>query len=126
MRKLFPTILLIVAAVAVLTPTTLLIAGTTDYVPLAPLPNTTTAAGGATLQTYIPGIYKLGVGMAGVLAVLMITWGGLEYMMSEAVSSKAEAKKRIWSALGGLILAFLSYVILYTINPNLVTFSLNL
>ena len=65
------------------------------------------------------------IAIAGILAVVVITYAGIEYMVSEAVSSKEAAKKRIWSALSGLLLAFLSYLILYTLNPDLVT-NLNL
>ena len=94
------------------------LAVTKDYIPLEPLPETTITGGGVTFQTYLPGIYKLGIGIAGVLAVLMITIGGIEYMVSEAISGKERAKQRIWNAVWGLLLAFISYAILYTLNPK--------
>ena len=56
------------------------------------------------------------------LAILMIVVGGVQYTISWASSSaKGEAKTRIFSAIGGLVLALLSYLILQTINPALVT-----
>ncbi len=104
-----------------------------DYIPMAPIPGTTDGACSAAnaqtrstncytrLERYLPGAYKGGIAIAGILAVIVITYAGIEYMVSEAITSKEAAKKRIWNALGGLLLAFLSYLILYTLNPDLVT-----
>ncbi|MCR4306846.1 MAG: pilin [Candidatus Yonathbacteria bacterium] len=76
---------------------------------------------------YFNKIYRLMVGVAGVLAVIMIVIGGLEYIASAAnPSAKASAKNRIWAAIGGLLLALSSYLILQTINPDLVNFNLNI
>jgi len=76
---------------------------------------------------YIQAIYKLTIGIAGVLAVLMIVTGGLEYISSAANPNlKASAKTRIWSAIGGLLIALTAYLILNTINPDLVNFDLQL
>ncbi|MEK7151901.1 MAG: hypothetical protein AAB773_00540 [Patescibacteria group bacterium] len=76
---------------------------------------------------YFNNIYRLMVGITGVLAVIMIVVGGLEYIASAAnPSAKASAKNRIWAAIGGLLLALSSYLILQTINPNLVNFNLNI
>jgi len=71
--------------------------------------------------SYFKNLYEIGVGLAGVLAVLFIVIGGLEYIASAAnPSAKESAKKRIWAAIGGLLLALASYLILQTINPALV------
>ena len=59
--------------------------------------------------------------LAVVLAVIMITVGGFEYMLSGAVDTKTNAIKRIQDAVLGLLLALCSYLILYTIDPNLVS-----
>ena len=76
---------------------------------------------------YFKNIYNLMVGIAGVLAVIMIVVGGLEYIASAAnPSAKESAKKRIWAAIGGLLLALSSYLILQTVNPDLVKFDLNI
>lgn len=104
-----------------------------EYTYLAPLPGTITSVtegpGGqkiskGDLGTYLWGIYKLAIGVAGVLAVLMITIGGIRYMVSEAISGKEAARKQITDAIIGLLLAFLSYLILYTINPDLIKLNL--
>ena len=54
---------------------------------------------------YLAGLFKLAVGLAGVLAVVVLIWGGFEYIASAASPSmRDDAKKRIMAALGGLVL----------------------
>lgn len=104
------------------------------YFPLAPLPGTTKGDCSADnkdnkcvtdLNTYIPGIFNLAIGIAGVLAVLMIVIGGVEYMTTDAITGKSEGKERINNAFWGLLLVLVSYILLRTINPELTTFDLN-
>ncbi|KND48537.1 MAG: hypothetical protein AB200_02305 [Parcubacteria bacterium C7867-005] len=98
-----------------------------DYTPLAELPGTTRPGTGAVnAATYIPGIIKLTIGVAGALSVLMIIFGGIQYMSTDAISGKSDAKERIQNAIYGLVLAIGSYTILYTINPNFVKIDLGL
>jgi hypothetical protein len=98
-----------------------------DYVPLAPLPGTLTMGTGETnLQTYLPGIFKLAVGLATVFAVLMIVIGGFQYMSTDAIQGKSAGKERIKNAVFGLVLVIGAWLILYTINPNLLTLNLNI
>lgn len=70
-------------------------------------------------------IYRLAVVSASIIAVIMIIIAGFQWTTSggspEAIKS---AQKRIQGSLIGLILAVLSYFILYTINPYLVNFRL--
>lgn len=96
----------------------------TSYVPLAPLPQTTVADGSTDLNNYLAGGFKLGIALAGVLAFLMIVIGGFQYLSTDAMTGKEEGKERIERAVGGLVLALASYIILYTINPNLVELDL--
>ncbi len=69
--------------------------------------------------------YNYALSIAGILAAVMIIIAGAQYVTSggnsEAISS---AKKRIGGALIGLLIAYLSYVILNTINPALVNLRL--
>jgi len=73
---------------------------------------------------YFNALITIFIGICAVLAMIMIVIGGMQYMTSELVSGKEEAKKRIWGAVGGLILALASYAILNTINPNLLDIGL--
>ncbi len=72
------------------------------------------------LGTYINYIFKFSIALAAFLAVVMIIWGGFQYMISEAVSGKLEGKGKIWNAITGLIMILSSYLILRTIDPRLV------
>lgn len=100
----------------------------TEYVLLEPLPlgPNNTEVQSVTTAEYIPGLFRLIIGIAGVLAVVMIIWGGIKYMSTDAFSGKNEAKGIIENALWGLLLAMAAWLIVYTINPNLVTLDLNI
>ena len=79
-----------------------------------------------TTATYLPGLFRLIIGIAGVLAVVRIIWGGIQYMSTDAFSGTNEAKNTIQNAIWGLLLAMAAWLIVYTINPNLVSFNLNI
>lgn len=76
--------------------------------------------------TYITGIIEQIIIVASVLAVLMIVIGGLQYILSFSSGSKEEGKKRITYAIGGLILAISSFLILNTVNGSLTTLNFGL
>lgn len=94
----------------------------TPYVPLERLPNFPVefdTSQTSSLGTYLNLMIKIIIGLAAVLAMIMIVMGGLEYMTSELISSKEEGKKRITGAILGLLLALGAYALLFTINPDL-------
>lgn len=71
------------------------------------------------MQQYIGQIFKFGAALISIFAVIMIMWGGYEYMLAGGESGTVEnAKNRIMQALLGLTLLFLSAVLLNFINPN--------
>lgn len=98
-----------------------------EYCLLAPLPGLskinvqTTGIGG-----YLAIIFKIGIGLAGVLAVVMLVVGGIQYMSTDAFSEKADGKSRMMNAIIGLLLVLGAWVILNTLNPNLLIFNLDL
>ncbi|MBU1036826.1 D-alanyl-D-alanine carboxypeptidase family protein [Patescibacteria group bacterium] len=76
-----------------------------------------------TLAKYIGGLYKFFIGIAGILAVFMIMFGGLQWLFSGGNAQKvSSAKETIFGAAIGLILAIGSFTILQIINPRLVSF----
>jgi hypothetical protein len=98
--------------------------GSDNFVFLADLPGVEAPEGGD-FGPYVNGIVKLLIGSAGVLAVIVIIIGGLQYMTTDAISGKEEGKEKIWRAVLGLIMAMASWLILFTINPELISTSLN-
>lgn len=100
----------------------------TEYNLLAPIP----LSGGsavdtkASTATYIPGLFRLMIALATGLAVLMLIFAGIKYISTDAFSGKESAKENIENALWGLLLAMSAWLIVYTINPNLVKFDLTI
>ena len=77
------------------------------------------------IGAFIDFIYKYGVSIAGILAVVMIIIAGVQWTLSAGSPERiGAAKKRIAGASVGVLLATLSYVILNTINPYLVNIRL--
>ncbi len=78
------------------------------------------------LTEYLNTVFRFGIALAGLLAVIMIIWGGLEYLSTDAINGKSEGKKKIQEAFQGLALALLSWLILYTINPQILSTNLTI
>jgi hypothetical protein len=75
------------------------------------------------ISQYIAAIYGWAMGIVGILATVMILWGGIIYLTAGGIPERiSTAKDYITSAIAGLLLAFGSYLLLYTINPSLVKF----
>lgn len=88
--------------------------------PLPPVPGTTITS----FETYLKYIYQIALGIVGLTALIYIIIGGVMYMTAAGNTTQTtEAKNRIQNAILGLILALAAYLILYTINPDLVRLS---
>lgn len=75
------------------------------------------------ISDYVSKVYNWGAAITGLLAVLMIVVGGVQYMLAGAdPGQEADAKGRIQQALMALTLLLLSGLILHTINPNFFTY----
>jgi len=75
------------------------------------------------LAEYIASLYQYLVGIATILATIMIMYGGFRWVTAAGSPDKiGEAKKTIVGAVIGLALALGSYTVLNLINPDLVTF----
>ncbi len=83
------------------------------------IPGGPSAGADVTLKQYIRYIYLLGLGLIGIAALGSLVYGGLMYMLSGTVTSKEEAKSWIKGAISGLVLGMTAYLILNTINPDL-------
>ncbi len=72
---------------------------------------------------YIKDIIGFGYATIGILAMFMLTIGAYQYLMAAGNITKVErARETIGSALFGLILGLLSWIILQKIHPDLVAF----
>lgn len=75
------------------------------------------------IEQYVSQIFTFGAGFVSIIAVIWIIIGGYQYMMEGSFGGETTAaKEKITKALSGLVLLFLSALILYTINPTFFKF----
>ncbi|MFH1286365.1 MAG: pilin [Candidatus Magasanikbacteria bacterium] len=66
-------------------------------------------------------IYEYGIRIAGILSVLMLIVGGVQWLLSAGSPDKiGSAKKRISGAIIGLVIILVSFALLNILNPYLV------
>jgi hypothetical protein len=95
------------------------------YKPLESIPGFESAA--TDFPTFALNLYKFGIWVIGICALLMITVGGFMYLISAGNTSKMDSAKKIISdAILGLIIALGAYFLLFTINPDLVNVNITL
>ena len=72
------------------------------------------------LSRYVKSIYDYLIIIAGILAAVVMMGGGLLWLTSGGNESRVtQAKDLIFGSIIGLVLVFASYLILNTINPDL-------
>ena len=121
MLKRFSKISIFTLSFSIISP---LVVAAQDYVSLSRadfLQGTPSSEG---LPAFFNLMYTIGVSVASVLAIVYIFYAGFIYTTSSSSDGKSVAKRRIQAALGGLLLALGSYIILRTINPQLVYINL--
>lgn len=91
-----------------------------DYQLLEPLPGIGTGGKVSNFGVYLSNLYKLSISLAAVLAILQISFAGFKYLTAESFGQKTDAKSKIQNSLIGLVLILTSYLILNTINPDLI------
>jgi type IV secretory pathway VirB2 component (pilin) len=96
-----------------------------DYVLLAPISGVHAPVGQG-FAGYAQELITFIIGFAAVLAVLMIVYGGFMYMTGEAIDTKGHGKEVMLNAIYGLLLLLVSWLILNTINPQLLNLNVNL
>lgn len=97
----------------------------TQYKPLVELPAAAPKSG-TTFVPYLLGMFKLFIWLTAFFATIMVIYGGFQYLSTDSFSGKSEGKATITRAIEGLLLAIVSWLILYTVNPKLVEFNLDL
>jgi hypothetical protein len=74
---------------------------------------------------WIKSFYNYALFISGLLAFGAIVYGGIKYAIARGnPSAESDARQWIWSALLGILLLACAYLILYTVNPNLVNLNL--
>lgn len=86
---------------------------------LAPSELNPQSAGPTTFTDYIQGVYVVFFIVVMVSAIIMLVYYGTTYMFSVKTDYKAAAKKRLMNIFWGLLIAFLSWLVLNQINPSL-------
>lgn len=93
---------------------------TNTYTYLEPVGNSGPSIDTSNPEAYFALVYNTVITITVAIALIMIVVAGIQYTTTWASpSSKEAAKSRITGAIGGLILAFISYILLSTINPDL-------
>lgn len=125
-RNIMPAVLLLIFLIMLLSAPLLTFATShliEAYVPLVGIPGVTDTGD---FKGFLEGAFKIGLAIAATLAVVMITIGGFQYMTTDSVYNKTEGKDKIQNAIVGLLIALLIWLILFTINPKLLNFDIDI
>lgn len=113
--------------IAIVTITTASTAVGAEYKLLAPLPGGTAVIDMSkdAFSIYASQFFWFLLSASIILALVMVVVGGVQYVGAAGNTSVLEdAKNRIKNALLGLVIALGSWLVLYSINPDLVKFEL--
>jgi hypothetical protein len=112
-------IFFVTSALIVLSPVLAFAVGTVTINPNIPGTQTVSATQGP--GAFVANFYSFALLIAGILALGAIVYGGIKYAASAGnPSAQSDGKEWVLSAIYGLLLLAGAYIILYTINPNLV------
>ncbi len=98
------------------------VAGAQGYQPLEPIPGLPT--NNVSFPALLTALFRILIVGGAALAVLMMTIGGIRYMTSDVLGEKEHGREQIKNAALGLIFLLAIYLILRTINPQLLNFDL--
>lgn len=94
--------------------------GAKTYVPLSAIPGLTDSENSTlTMKPFLQLLFKWGIAIAVLLSIVMITFGGFQYMTTDAAYDKSEGKAKINAAIIGLLLALSAWLILQTVDPRI-------
>lgn len=90
------------------------------YTPLEPIPGVNTTS--TDLPHFLQSLYGILITLGGIIAVGSLVWAGTVYMTSEISEKKRAARLRIQATFWGLLILISSYLVINTINPQLLEF----
>lgn len=73
------------------------------------------------LKEYIDMIVKIAFGLGSIGAVILIVFGGIEYITAQSFSKKSGGKDKLVRAIGALVILFSSFIVFNQLNPELLT-----
>lgn len=95
------------------------------FVPLADVGSQSSKLSGlyssGDLSTYINNVFQFAIALGAIAAVFRLVYAGYLYMGSDMWSKKGEAKTIIGDVVLGLLLLITIWLILYQINPDIVS-----
>ncbi|MFA5098805.1 MAG: hypothetical protein WC461_01120 [Candidatus Paceibacterota bacterium] len=77
-------------------------------------------AGATSPADFVSRFYRIALGVVGGAALGVLVYGAVLWTVSGAISTKQDAMEWIWAAIWGVILLLGAYLILNTINPDLI------
>lgn len=96
--------------------------GEDGYCLLAPIGDLERITPDVDFGKYVNTVLGVIIGIAGAVAVVMFVVAGIQYMASDVITSKGAAIAMINNTLSGLGLLLGAFILLRTINPDLVDF----
>ncbi|MCX6786220.1 MAG: pilin [Candidatus Kaiserbacteria bacterium] len=101
------------------------------FTALAPIPGLTDISNTAVVDSdllahFFNNLYKYLIGLAAILAVIEIIWGGFEISTKDSVSKQSDGRERITQAILGLVLVLSPVIVFSIINPSILNLSFNL
>lgn len=72
------------------------------------------------VSSYLNALYLWFLGFVGIAALFAFVVGGVTWMLSTTLTSTEKARRWIANGIWGIVLAATSYLLLYTINPDLI------
>ncbi len=102
------------------------VTGVCAYTPLEPISGVSQDGTYSNFPQFLAAIFKVLFTIGALIAVAGLTYGGIQYMVSDVAHIKKDGLDRAKSAVYGMIILAGSWLILHTINPDLLNFSLTL
>ncbi len=98
--------------------------GNITYTPLEPIPGMTYSTSNISFSQVVGWILRALISIGGMVAVVSLVLGGVAYMVSSVGVNISKAKAQMQSAIYGLLLLIACWLILNTINPQLIKFNI--
>lgn len=71
------------------------------------------------INVFLGSLYRLAIGIAAAIAVVRLILAGAQYMLSDVVTTKEQAKTNVRTSIVGLLIVLSAVIVLNTINPQL-------